>query len=316
MSGGFAVLLDDVEDLAQDLARFALADAPASCSDRDASGSDGDDDGRPRPRGADIVRVAPSTVAPPERPLTSTPPRVILLDDPGSCADAMRELIARGEPCAVDFEGVALSRTGAISLAQVAPPNGPVYLVDVACMGAAAFDEGRLGELLGAKHPLKLVFDCRGDADALHHQFGVRMRGVFDVQVAFCLKKDVDHGGKRGAYLMGLRKALKECPGLDDEARHELDAVKSAGASLFAPELGGSYDAWTKRPMHPDLVKYAAADVTYLHHMHRTWRGFCGEKKMAAVTERRMRERIESPEGLEQGTEAAKRRGSRREKFF
>lgn len=252
MSGGFAVLLDDVEDLAQDLARFALADAPASCSDRDASGSDGDDDGRPRPRGADIVRVAPSTVAPPERPLTSTPPRVILLDDPGSCADAMRELIARGEPCAVDFEGVALSRTGAISLAQVAPPNGPVYLVDVACMGAAAFDEGRLGELLGAKHSLKLVFDCRGDADALHHQFGVRMRGVFDVQVAFCLKKDKDHGGKRGAYLMGLRKALKECPGLDDEARHELDAVKSAGASLFAPELGGSYDAWTKRPMHPE----------------------------------------------------------------
>ena len=80
MSGGFAVLLDDVEDLAQDLARFALADAPASCSDRDGSGSDGDD--RPRPRGADIVRVAPSTVAPPERPLTSTPPRVILLDDP------------------------------------------------------------------------------------------------------------------------------------------------------------------------------------------------------------------------------------------
>ena len=97
MSGGFAVLLDDVEDLAQDLARFALADAPASCSDRDASGSDDDDDGRLRQRGADIVRVASSTVAPPERPLTSTPPRVILLDDPVSCADAMRELIARGD---------------------------------------------------------------------------------------------------------------------------------------------------------------------------------------------------------------------------
>ena len=135
----------------------------------------------------------------------------------------------------------------------------------------------------------------------LHHQFGVRMRGVFDVQVAFCLKKDKDHGGKRGAYLMGLRKALKECPGLDDEARHELDRVKSAGASLFAPELGGSVRRLTKRPMYPDLIKYAAADVTYLHHMHRAWRVFVGEKKMAAVTERRMRERIESPEGLEQG---------------
>ena len=60
----------------------------------------------------------------------------------------------------------------------------------------------------------------------------------------------------------------------------------------------------------------SAADVTYLHHMHREWRRFVGEKKMIAITDRRMRERIESPEGLEQGTEAAAKRGSRREKFF
>ncbi len=56
--------------------------------------------------------------------------------------------------------------------------------------------------------------------------------------------------------------------------------------------------------------------MTYLHHMHREWRRFVGEKKMIAITDRRMRERIESPEGLEQGTEAAAKRGSRREKFF
>ena len=59
-----------------------------------------------------------------------------------------------------------------------------------------------------------------------------------------------------------------------------------------------------------------AADVTYLHHMHREWRRFVGEKKMIAITDRRMRERIESSEGMEQGTEAAAKRGSRREKFF
>ena len=56
---------------------------------------------------------------------------------------------------------------------------------------------------------------------------------------------------------MGLRKALKECPGLDYETRAALDAVKSKGAQLFAPELGGAYEAWTARPMHPDLVTYA-----------------------------------------------------------
>ena len=260
MPGGFDVLLDDVEDLAEDLAKFTVADAPASCRD---DGSDDDDDGGGDGRpgrssgGADIGSGRASTSAPPERPLTSDPPEVILLDDPEKCADAMRALIAAGEPCAVDFEGIALSRTGALCLAQVAPPNGPVYLVDVARMGADAFKTGALGALLEAKHLLKLVFDCRGDADALFHQFGVRMRGVFDVQVAFCVKKDKDHKGKRSAYLMGLRKALKECPGLDDETRAALDEVKSKGARLFAPELGGNYEAWTARPMHPDLVTYA-----------------------------------------------------------
>ena len=260
MPGGFDVLLDDVEDLAEDLAKFTVADAPASCRD-DGSDDDDDGDGDGRPGrssgGADIGSGRASTSALPERPLTSDPPEVILLDDPEKCADAMRALIAAGEPCAVDFEGIALSRTGALCLAQVAPPNGPVYLVDVARMGADAFKTGALGALLEAKSLLKLVFDCRGDADALFHQFGVRMRGVFDVQVAFCVKKDKDHKGKRSAYLMGLRKALKECPGLDDETRAALDEVKAKGAQLFAPELGGAYEAWTARPMHPDLVTYA-----------------------------------------------------------
>ena len=132
---------------AQDLARFALADAPASCSDRDASGSDGDDR-PPRPRATGIVRVAPSTVAPRalERPLTSTPPRVILLDDPGSCADAMRELIARGDVRGGLRGRRAVAHRRRLRFARcLLPPCVCVYLVDVACMGAAAFDEYRLG---------------------------------------------------------------------------------------------------------------------------------------------------------------------------
>jgi exonuclease 3'-5' domain-containing protein 1 len=215
MPGGFDVLLDDVEDLAEDLAKFTVADAPASC--RDDGSDDDDDDGEGRPGrssgGADIGSGRASTSAPPERPLTSDPPEVILLDDPEKCADAMRALIAAGEPCAVDFEGIALSRTGALCLAQVAPPNGPVYLVDVARMGADAFKTGALGALLEAKHLLKLVFDCRGDADALFHQFGVRMRGVFDVQVAFCVKKDKDHKGEAVRLPHGPPQGAQGVPG-------------------------------------------------------------------------------------------------------
>jgi exonuclease 3'-5' domain-containing protein 1 len=69
--------------------------------------------------------------------------------------------------------GIALSRTGKLCLAQVAPSGGPVYLVDVTALGHDAFGPGRFGELLESTKVLKLIFDCRGDSDALYHQYGV-----------------------------------------------------------------------------------------------------------------------------------------------
>jgi|AntAceMinimDraft_12_1070368.scaffolds.fasta_scaffold67851_1 hypothetical protein len=61
------------------------------------------------------------------------------------------------------------------------------------------------------------------------------------------MKKDADAGGSRGGHLLGLRRALADCPGLDDEVRRALDAVKKVGTELFAPELGGSYEVWEHR---------------------------------------------------------------------
>jgi len=74
------------------------------------------------------------------------PREVVVLDDPRACAEALGILIDIAQPIAVDFEGIALSRTGKLCLAQVAPVAGPVFLVDVAAMGALAFSVGRLGE--------------------------------------------------------------------------------------------------------------------------------------------------------------------------
>ena len=172
----------------------------------------------------------------------------VLLDDPAITARVMGELIERKEPVAVDFEGIALSRTGKLCLAQVAPKDGPVYLVDVTAMGRDAFGPGRFGELLESEAVLKLIFDCRGDSDALYHQYDVRMRHLYDVQVVYCIKNDQDtNAGRRGRYLLGLRKALADCPGLDHEAREALDVIKAEGTKLFAPELGGSYAVWEQR---------------------------------------------------------------------
>ena len=174
-------------------------------------------------------------------------PEVVYLDTAEACAAAMGRMLERKEPVAVDFEGIALSRTGKLCLAQVAPRDGPVYLVDVAVMGAEAFEKGMLGALLESTEVLKLIFDCRNDSDALWHQYAVKLRHVYDVQVVYCLKGDQDNGGRRGRYLSGLRRALWDCPGLHYEAREALDAVKAAGSKLFAPDRGGSYDVWEKR---------------------------------------------------------------------
>lgn len=140
-------------------------------------------------------------------------PEVVLLDNHRACAEALGTLIDRQEPVAVDFEGIALSRTGKLCLAQVAPKGGPVYLVDVTTMGHDAFGHGRFRELLESTAVLKLIFDCRCDSDALYHQYGIRMRHLYDIQVVYCMKGDEENGGRRGRYLFGLRKALADCPG-------------------------------------------------------------------------------------------------------
>jgi len=66
MPGGFDVLLDDVEDLAEDLAKFTVADAPASCRD---DGSDDDDDATAAKGAQEEARAVPTSGAgaPPPR---------------------------------------------------------------------------------------------------------------------------------------------------------------------------------------------------------------------------------------------------------
>lgn len=270
-------------------------------------------------RGDGDARASSQLVREPSPPEDAVPPAVpaglvpdvLFLDDPRACADALGPLIERAEPVAVDFEGVALSRTGKLCLAQVAPASGPVLLLDISVMGAAAFARGRLRELL--EHPtlLKLIFDCRNDSDALRHQFGVHIRAVYDVQVVYCLKRDQDNGGRRGAFLCGLQRALGDCPGLGLDARAALEEVKNAGKLLFAPEAGGGYDAWERRPMHPDLLAYAAADVVHLHAMWKEWKHFMGQGKMDETVAKRIKRHAKARDAQDAGGKPSA--GSRRD---
>lgn len=44
----------------------------------------------------------------------------------------------------------------------------------------------------------------------------------------------------------------------------EAMAIKSAGLNLFAPERGGSYEVFNKRPLAGEILAYAAQDVVLL----------------------------------------------------
>jgi cold shock CspA family protein len=239
-------------------------------------------------------------------------PPPLLVDTVEACASECARL-KRAGVVAVDFEGVNLCRDGELLLAQLAAADGPVVLVDCFTLGQAAFDQGGLRELLQSEEVLKLVFDGRSDADALHHLFDCSLKPVCDCQVLFTLHLDERQpltggrgsgsaaaGGKGGAggvgggvaRLPGLAKALAACPSLSDGGGRALSDLKKAVLPTFVPELGGSYEAWRARPLPPALIEYAAADVVHLHAIRAAWGHLLSEDAMRALTARRIAKAI------------------------
>ena len=115
----------------------------------------------------------------------------VLVDTAEGLTAAVKDLSGYAE-VAFDCEGVALSRTGALTVATLLaldPADGSTtscaaaaYIIDVHTLGARVF-AAAAGPLLSGSRVLKVTFDCRSDSDALQHQFGVSLGHVLDVQV-------------------------------------------------------------------------------------------------------------------------------------
>ena len=216
----------------------------------------------------------------------------VLVDQVSDCATRMAELLSCGEPVAVDYEGVNLCRSGVLCIVQIAPKRGAVLLIDIETMGNAAFDEGHLRQLLESQSLMKLCYDCRADADALYHLHGVTPANLFDLQVAYCTKRDVESVRGRDPYLKGLGTALQGL-GLGSAQSRELEQVKNNGLALFAPEKGGSYEVWRQRPLPQALIDYASLDVAYLHIMFEKWARFVPVDQMRELTAARVKRAVD-----------------------
>ncbi|CAD7954609.1 unnamed protein product [Amoebophrya sp. A120] len=182
---------------------------------------------------------------------------------------------------AVDMEGVNHGRNGRLSVIQVFvdQKNGvekKVYLFDITVMQSEAFEHGKLKQLFESKQILKVLFDIRGDADALWHLFKVKYDHAYDIQVLYTFKFQETSDG----YLKGFAKVQDAFSGLSYADKLRLKKVKDEGVALFGD---GKSEIWEKRPLPAALVNYCAADVEYLLRMKQAWDPTCAEKYTATV---------------------------------
>lgn len=213
-----------------------------------------------------------------------------LIDSVATCRHAAQTLLYEAE-IGVDIEGVDLCRHGRISLIQVATHSNDVFLFDITKLGPEAFERGGLRELLHSTWVRKVVFDGRADNDALHHLFGVVMDNAYDLQVLHALK----FSSSNDRFVKRFSKCLEESRVLGEKDQREAKAVKEQGRRLFSPEHGGSYDVWEARPLVPELIEYAVADVQYLLRMKEQWQSRHLNSTVETLTRERIRKAINGP---------------------
>ena len=236
----------------------------------------------------------------------------LMIDNPESLGLFLQDLIeAVHSQCPtlyVDLEGIQLSRNGSVSLLTVLlHSNGKsdrVYLVDIHKLGSSAFttistsssdrEIQTLKGILENRRIPKVFFDVRNDSDALFSHFGIRMKGIIDLQLMENASRHTGAKGKR--FLAGLGKCILYDSGLSDAEKKVWETSKDKGKKLFAPEKGGRYETFNGRPLHDDLKIYCEQDVRLLPRLHEIYdaklRKMSGSwvRKIKNETKRRLEE--------------------------
>jgi len=165
----------------------------------------------------------------------------------------------------VDLEGVNLGRHGTITVITIATRD-IVYIFDILKLGPIAFDLG-LKSLLEDPWMEKLMFDCRHDADALWHLYGVFLDGVLDLQLMDVLLRRSLYTPDFPVHsrkLHMIHKGVERLNGYGScatyhvaELKQEMSAFKNVGKSLLLHRN----DLWNDRPMTEEMLSYCCVDT-------------------------------------------------------
>lgn len=203
----------------------------------------------------------------------------ILVDSIGSVIDMINDIEASplDHPFLfIDIEGTRLSRHGKVAIIQVlVPPKRAVYLVDIETLQGDAFETPSASSsnltfknILESEEYPKVLFDVRNDSDALYSHFNIDLKCVIDVQLFEYATR-----WNRTRYVKGLAKCIAEDAMLSRSEKSEWQAVKEAGAKLFAPEKGGRYEVFHERPISSEIIRYCVQDVLILPDLLKRYAG-------------------------------------------
>ena len=113
----------------------------------------------------------------------------VLIDTADACREALA-VLKRSPVIAVDCEGRSLSRNGTLAMVQVSNERNQCFLFDlVPGDNFAVFLDLGLRALLESTDVMKVMHDCRCDADALSHLAHVTLHNVVDTQIAHALRE-------------------------------------------------------------------------------------------------------------------------------
>ena len=166
--------------------------------------------------------------------------------------------LKRAKVIAYDCEGVRLSRTGKITLLQIAIPK-KIFLIDVMTIGGKeVFIDGGLKDIIESEEILKLAYDVRMDSDALFHQHDVLLKNVLDLQL-------LDIAIRRAAggiveHLPSLSKTVSRR--LTNAEILVCEDLKKRVKNMYTSVEDG--DLWARRPLIDDARRYAALDAWVL----------------------------------------------------
>ena len=183
--------------------------------------------------------------------------KITWVDDVAGVKQTVKDL-GREKEIAVDCEGMKLSREGTLDILSIATRHRDVYLIDIAKLGALAFEAGLKGLLESdSASKTKLLYDCRNDADALLHLYDVKLTGVLDLQLLEVIHRR--NKGQRIEYLRGLKKSLETY--VNDR---KLEIIKRRGIEEIEESKKKDVNIWAARPLSEDLKEYCAVDVAAL----------------------------------------------------